>query len=444
MSGTGRLPVVCGVDIGTTNVKVVALDASGAVLARCSRRTPRDPEGLWIDPPSLLRAIDEMLVEACGDALEVHAICSAGIGEDGLLVDDSLAPLTAPLAWFDPRRRGIFRALRAELTGGPEFDAETDAARTLVGWAWSREQAPVGSARSWVAMADLAAVLWSGRPFLSDTLASRTGAWRSRDRAWAADRVDLTLGSTELLPPVVATGDIVGDVKSPALRRAGILAPDAITVAGGHDHPIGGWGVDQVSAGAVLDSMGTAEVVVAQTPRVGVVRSDFVDVAPGIRSSGTTLLRVEELARNVEWASQDPTVARRIELILAGQVSPESNLHEGHFVPGTRGGGLPTYAADAPRDPHARASAVLGALAHLGLHALEAVAAAAGSSASHGEVRLAGGWVRSPGWLEIKALVNGRPTEPILEPEVTAVGAALLAARARGWAPDPSRALSGR
>ena len=53
------------------------------------------------------------------------------------------------------------------------------------------------------------------------------------------------------------------------------------------------------------------------------------------------------------------------------------------------------------------------------------------------------GWVRSPGWIEIKSAVHGLRAAPILEPEVTAVGAALLAATARGWRPDAVVSLGG-
>ncbi len=463
MVGTLRTPVVCGVDIGSTNAKVVALDEGGTVLARASRRTPRDGDGLWIDADALVDALEEMILEVCGRRHEVQAICVAGVGEDGVLVDESLRPVTKALAWFDPRRSGIFRDLEPGLgpipgdgafdVGG--FDTEADPVRTLVGWRWAREQAGDSSPHLWIALADHAALRWTGRPFLSDTLASRTGAWRSRDRSWSAERVELTLGSVGMLPAVLRTGDPVGEITSPTLRAAGVLAPDAIAVVGGHDHPIGGWVVDQLVPGAVLDSMGTAEVVVAQSPVAGLARRDFVDVAPGIRSTGTTLLRVEELSRNVEWAAQDPEVGRSLRALLEGGIAPVPVLEDGHFVPGRRGGGWPAYALDAPSDPLSRASAVLGALACAGRDAVAAVRAGlevragldvrspAVSPGRPPEIRLAGGWVRSPGWVEIKAAVNGYRTAAILEPEVTAVGAAMLAARARGWSPDPARALGG-
>lgn len=115
MRSTVRVPVVCGVDIGSTNAKVVALDRHGNVVARASRRTPRDAEQLSIDANALFATVEDMVIEVCADGYEVHAICAAGVGEDGLLLDAQLKPLTSALAWFDPRRQGLFRALRPEL-----------------------------------------------------------------------------------------------------------------------------------------------------------------------------------------------------------------------------------------------------------------------------------------------------------------------------------------
>jgi sugar (pentulose or hexulose) kinase len=430
-----RIPVACGVDLGSTNTKVVALDRSGAVVARASRPTPRDAE-LSVKAEALFAVVEEMLIEVCGDVYSIHAVCVAGVGEDGVLVDDDLWVLTPPLTWFDPRRRDIFHGLRDRLHDDESYDAETDAVRTLVGWSWAREQRAARSARHWLALTDLAAVRWTRRPFFSDTLAARTSAWRSTDRRWASERVEVTLGSAELLPEVLTTGEIAGPLDSATLRAADVVAPDAITVAGGHDHPIAGWGVRQMIPNTVLDSMGTAEVVVAEAS-VPAPRGAHVDVGPGIRSGGFTLLRVEELARNVQWASQDAAVADQIRAILVGRIEPLPLWDSGIFLPGERGGGTPAFATDAPQDPLALASAVLGALARAGRDAVDAVGVPGGG------VRLAGGWVRSPGWIEIKSAVHGTRAAPILEPEVTAVGAALLAAAARGWAPDATLALGG-
>jgi sugar (pentulose or hexulose) kinase len=433
-----RSPVVCGVDIGSTNTKVIALDARGVVVARRRRATPRAAAGAPVDALGLLAEIEQMVLEICADTYAVSAVSAAGVGEDGVLVDDGLTPITAALAWFDPRRVDILAALMNDLVDYEHRCVADDAARTLVGWRWAVDQPGAERARSWLALTDYAPSVWSGTTFMSDTLAARTAAWDGRTHQWVDDRVCASIGSAALLPPVRKAGAVIGDFVSSNLSIAGIIAPDAVVVAGGHDHPIGGWGVHQMDPHSLLDSMGTAEVVVAQAPSTGIDHSSNIDVAPGIQSAGTTVLSVEELARNVEWASRDAAVKRELDAIVAGDRQPDDYLHRAVFLPGSRGGGRPHFTRNAPDAAVSRASAVLGALARIGDRAQDVVAA---HLPGQPRVYAAGGWSRSRGWVNAKAAVTGRDVTVIPEPQVTATGAALLAANAIGWEPSPAIAL---
>lgn len=438
MIRANRTPVVCGIDIGSTNTKVVALDADSQVVGRAQRRTPRDEMDLSIDASRVLDLVEQMLLEVCRDRFSIRGTCAAGVGEDGFPVDVRMRPLHPALAWFDPRRTRVFAALEPELLPSSGIGVADDAARTVVGWRWARDQHHLEGAAAWIALTDFIATAWTGRAFASDTIASRTAAWDGTTRRWIEPRVRVTLGELALLPQVLPAGAVVGRIVSARLSDAGVLADEAVAVAGGHDHTIGGWAVHQLDPGAVLDSMGTAEVVVAQTDqRVG--RTPSVDVAPGIRSDGTSLLSVEEFTRNVDWASNDPAVAAEIRAMATGEREPNDSLLSDAFVAGVRGGGRPRYAVDAPADATSRASAVLGALARTGADAIEDVAALA---PDHARVYVAGGWSRAEGWLAIKQRMSGRTMIVVHEPEVAAVGSALLAAGAVGWTTAPSVAFA--
>lgn len=434
-----RTEVVCGIDIGSTNCKVVALDRNGSVVARARQQTPRNRSDLSIDAEGILDAIEDMILEVCGTDYIVAAVACAGVGEDGVLVDKDCRPLGRALAWFDPRRTRLFEGLEPHLSSSDWIGVHANPTHTLTGWLWSRQQGTTTKPASWAAITDYAANRWSKRSFISDSLASRTAAWDRRTRTWLANRVEMTLGSTDLLPEVIRTGEPVGPLHSMRLSGAGVLAPKATVVAGGHDHPIGGWGVDQLHPGAILDSMGTAEVVVAQSPTPNVPRFGNCDVGPGILSQGSTLLTVTELSRNVDWTSQDPAVAAALRAIIDGSEKPDEYLHSESFIPGGPGGIRPRYAADAPADPLSRASAVAGALARAGDAAIEAVASRMPAGAP---VYVAGGWARSQGWIDIKRTFIDTDVHVIPEPEVTAVGAALLAANAINWQVPAKAALS--
>lgn len=435
---TSRTLVVCGVDVGTTNTKVVAVDEEGSVVARGSRPTPRDAADLSIDADALVDAIEDMIVELCSSRFVVTAVATAGVGEDGVLVDRRTRPLGRAMAWFDPRRERIYQDLLPQLEPLEGLPVDTEASRTIFGWRWAVEQEGAGAASAWVALADYPSARWTARTFMSDTLAARTAAWAPAHRAWIGSRVDVTLGDRRLLPEVLHSGEPVGPWRSTRLAEAGVLRPDSVVVAGGHDHPIGGWGVDRMHPGAVLDSMGTAEVVVAQSPQPLLARTQHVDVAPGIRQPGTTLLCVQELAHNMDWAARDPEVGRALREIVAGTVEPDAALISGTFVPGVASGDRPRYASTAPTGPLSRASAVAGALAAMGERAIAEVVTRVGPDP---RVFAGGGWSRAAGWIRLKEAVTGRTVTVIPEPEVTAVGAALLAAEAIGWAPSAELAL---
>jgi xylulokinase len=332
----------------------------------------------------------------------------------------------------------ILAALMYDLQDNERPCVADDAARTIVGWRWAVDQPGAERSRSWLALTDYASSVWTASPFMSDTLAARTAAWDCRTRRWIDDRVAVSIGSAALLPSLRKAGDVIGELISSTLSIAGVIAPGAVVAAGGHDHPIGGWAVHQMDPHSLLDSMGTAEVVVAQSSSRDIEHSSNIDVAPGIRSEGTTVLSVEELARNVEWASRAAAVKRELDAIIAGDHEPDDYLHQTVFLPGSRGGGRPHFTRDAPRAALSRASAVLGALARLGERAQLAVAA---HLPGQPRVYAAGGWSRSPGWVDAKAAVTGREVTVIPEPQVTAVGAALLAARAIDWDPSPALAL---
>jgi len=188
--------------------------------------------------------------------------------------------------------------------------------------------------------------------------------------------------------------------------------------------------VDQLHPGAILDSMGTAEIVVAQSPTPNVPRFGSCDVGPGILSSGSTLLTVTELARNMDWTSQDPAVAAALHAIIEGSQKPDEYLHSECFIPDGQGGIRPKYSPDAPAAPLSRASAVAGVLARASDAAIEAVASQMPPGAP---VYLAGGWARSKGWIDIKPTFIDTDVHVIPKPEFTAVGAAILAAQAISW-----------
>jgi len=425
--------VAAGLDIGSTNLKALAITREGRIIGRACLPTPRRTADRMIDARILVTEATSLLGQICGTDYRIAAIASAGIGEDGMLVDPSLAPLTPALPWFDTQRHALFKRFASRLPPCDAAGIVADPFRTLTGWYWARQQPGHERARHWLAVTDYAACYWSGRPFISDTIAARSAAFLPRTRRWADDRVALTLGNMAWLPPVLPTGSVVGPVRHPEPGVSSPFTTEAVVVAGGHDHPVGGWGITQINANAILDSMGTAEVVAMQMPEYPATEISAFDFAPGILSQGATVMRVEELARNLAWASEDEATGNAIKALFSGALTPDSCLDETYFMPGGHGGYAPAYAPSLPDSPLSRASAVTGALARIGNQAVERLAALRDTPSP---LYVSGGWSRAPGWIAIKRRFSSRAFDVVREPELTAASAALLAARAIGWAPD--------
>jgi sugar (pentulose or hexulose) kinase len=135
----------------------------------------------------------------------------------------------------------------------------------------------------------------------------------------------------------------------------------------------------------------------------------------------------------------DQAVKDMMSKLLRGDIElPEKPRLTDLFIIGEQGGQAPAWspnAADA--SPLERAAAALTACASNGWRIIELL-----GSATDAPVFAAGGWTRSPGWMAAKRKLSRRPLDVIPEPEVTAVGAALISGDALGWSPDLARASS--
>lgn len=442
-----REPVACGVDVGSTNLKIVAITRDGRVIARQRLSTPRisafDPS---INAESILDAVETMLIQALGSKYVADAISVAGMGEDGVPMIKCDTSKALALAWFDSRRTAALqdipqniRALATKTLTGLNFDA----ARSLVGWNWQRQNClGWNSASHWVTLTDYLSCRWSADIFMSDSLAARTSAWNPWTREWIESIVKATLGTIEL-PPVVKSGTVIGSMKSHKLIDAGVATGNTMLVAGGHDHPVASSAINRLVNEAVLDSMGTAEVISGQSsvmPPPGQL-SDY-SVSPGIGGGIATLLSVFELARNIRWAKSDsPEISMAMDELIAGKLSISELDHDlrGAFMIGTEGGNNPGWAEKSTLlSNEEKAKAVLISCVDASVDSICAISQFSGTSR---EIYATGGWTRSNGWMNIKSQILGRDLRIIPEPEVTAVGAALLAADALQWEVDSAVAL---
>lgn len=402
---------VCGIDIGSTNVKVVLVDETGRAVHTRAVPTPRVSDGVGpvTDAAALVAVLEAMIVEGwreVGRGVPLEAIASAGVGEDGVGVDADLQPTGLVLPWFDQRARAEAAELGASAAATVRAGIAIGADRTAAKWLWLRRHRPedLRAARQWIALTDFPAAWWSGVPFMSATLAPRSACYDVYARRW----IDTLLEASGAppLPPLRTAGTAVGTMRPGALIAAGAASRDTLLVAGGHDHPVAAAAIRSVAPSARVDSMGTANLVYGEAsgPAEPYLDPFMAFSIPPSGVSGLACLGVMGLSAALAPARSDETAFRR--------------MLDGSCIPGQ-----PAVAGRA-------GSPIRHALEQASFHARLMFTAMDRAGARPGPIFSTGGWARSRAFLELRASVFGEPIHVIDEPELTAIGAARLAAGA--------------
>jgi xylulokinase len=394
----------CGIDVGTTNLKVLLLDDEGKTVWVKSVPAPHLNDGIGIvtDTRALLTRIEDLIIEGwrtIGQGRVIRAIASAGIGEDGVCIDKDFNPLGHAIQWND-RRGEIYAHELAQTDAAKDYPTILlDFSSSAGKWAWlTRNRSDeIQPGQLWITMTDWAIVNWSGEAFMSATLAPRTGCFDIFTRTWVQPL--LTYCSAPPLPKLVEAGEAVGTMKPGRLIEAGAANAHTLLVAGGHDHPIAASAIRRLSANARIDSMGTANATYGESTSLFAnhdMEGLYVSL-PISGASGAAVIGMTEFS--VSLAKQIPDLAAFYASMLECR-----NI------------------ADIPKV----AAAILENLAQRTSHYWAAMTRAGVPEAP---IFATGGWARCPALMQMRASVFGEAVTVVDEPELVAFGAALYAAQ---------------
>lgn len=260
-------PLVAGIDLGSTGIKMLVLDANGAELIVEKVSTPwRDgPAGTTeMDASSLLEAVralirttTERLAELTAES--VSAVAISGMGETGMVTAGDGSAIAPAFAWFDPRGTVQIESfpptLRHEFAGrtGLPLGAQVTVAKL----AYLRDEGVVLAGSRWLNLPEFVAANLGGDTALEYSLTSRTGLL-DQDSGLAWPEMLEALGLDEaFLPPLRDAGSPWGVVSE---AFGSTLASARLTVAG-HDHLVAAQASGALDSGDYHVSLGTAEVL---------------------------------------------------------------------------------------------------------------------------------------------------------------------------------------
>ena len=448
------MTVCVGLDVGTTGVKAIAVDTTGAVVARSESGYPlstpqagwaeQDPEDWWRATQSALAALRAQI----GTAGEIAGIGLSG-QMHGLVALDAADRVVRPAILWNDQRTAVECAEIEERIGLDRLIALTGN-RALTGFTapkllWLRRHEPEAYGRIARVMLpkDYVRLRLTGEWATDVADASGTLLLDVARRTWSAEVLDALDVDPALLPPVFESPEVAGVTIACDKVSQGIPV-----AAGAGDCAAAALGVGIDRPGPLSIVMGTSGVVFAALPAFA---SDprarvhaFCHAVPGQWHAMGVMLSA---AGSLQW--------------LHDRLAPETSFaglvaEAEAWGPGVDGLLFAPYLAG-ERTPHADPSARAaftglelrhdrGALVRAVLEgvafglrdSLEIVRALGGPTDS---ARASGGGARGL-WLRIVASVLGLPIELTAVEEGSAYGAALLGGVAGGVFADVPEAVA--
>jgi xylulokinase len=400
----------CGIDIGTTNLKVLLLEEGGETLWVKSVPAPhlRDDIGVVTDATALVALAERLIIEgwrAVSNGRPLSAISSAGIGEDGVGVNTDLTPLGHAIQWNDRRGERFAQALSATEYGRKYPAILLDFSSTAGKWAWLRQNKPdeLRHAKHWLTMTDYPLAVWAGKAFMSATLAPRTGCYDVFERRWIPEFLDHV--QAPHLPTLIEAGAPVGTVQRGVLTEAGAANASTLLVAGGHDHPVAASAIRRILKDARIDSMGTANATYGETATL-VPNHAMEGLYVTLPISGAKAVAVIGMAEfSVTLAQKFGDVGAIYQPLLATKNVAHISVD------------------------------LKPVLVELALQTKHYWAAMTRAGVPLASIYATGGWSKSPALMQLRATVFNETVTVVDEPELVALGAALFAAEGAGTTP---------
>lgn len=437
-----------GVDVGTTNTKVVLAVFGDPVREERTLTVPTPGTGAGLQAV-VLTAIRDVVLDS---PHPVAAIGVASMGETGCLTGPDGEPLGGLLRWADGDTSTAERL--AASAGADALYAATGvpapAKSPLTHWLRLAEQgdARLADAR-WRGADALVVAALTGEAVTDHTLAARTMAYRLPDageplaESFDADLLALAGIAPDRFPRVVRPGDVAVRLTPQAAAALGLRAGIPV-VAAGHDHAVGAWAAGVREPGDAADSVGTAEALLRVASHVDreAARRQGMSLARTVDGRHETLLAGNPTAGAlVEWAFAELLPgADRHDLLEHAAGMADGPVHA-FLLPYLRGRQSPQPdAAASPRlvrlagggdasvsDPGATLVAVLAGLA-LQLAWMDAAQTGLAGPRRDELAVLGGPGAANDGWWRLKQRILPGTLRRVEAAEPVATGAALLAA----------------
>ncbi|MHB8076261.1 gluconokinase [Desulfosporosinus fructosivorans] len=444
MNGFTLLEATLGVDIGTTGCRCVAYSDQADVVVKAERLYPTSsPKPGWAEQDSdlVLAQVEECIKDAVKSAAEAHYrvnLISFSAVNHGLIPLFEGKPLRPCIIWADNRSASITEQWRIERRHKEFYEATCCPIHPMylpgkLVWLAKEEPEIFLRADRFLSLKELLFYRWFGRFVIDASIASSTGLFNVTKFDWDEDIMRITGIRREQLSEIVPTTHVLRGMNREVYDRLGLSA-DVQVVIGAGDGVLSSLGAGALGPGEVTVMIGTsgaARITVA-TPTLDsqgrtwcYYLADAAWVVGGaINNAGLTLQWVRE-----KWLNG--ASFEEVEKLSANVAPGSEGLMLMPFLTGERSPNWdPSIRAaliglDLAHGPGHFARAAMEGVAYRLKSVFEPIVEMAGVVRS---VRIGGGFIASPTWVQIVADVLNSPLEILEEPQGSAFGAVVL-----GW-----------
>ena len=439
----------CGIDIGTTHIKLVGVTEDGLVLEPVRARTPtridslgdtvHDGEKVW---DTIRDLMVEYANEAAADVGDLGGVCVATFGqEESFAVDTGGRPVSASRAWWEvPTRLSLTEADRAYFDDLEHYRISGLRYRPIqtperIAKLRATDPGSFGEMARWVDFGTYTLYRLTGEWVTAANQITHSQLFRVADLLPDEESFRRLGIEPGLFAPAAPTGHRVGEVNPSALPGVPV-APNAGAYVGGHDQVVAARASQTGTGATAFDSIGTSEYVIALGDRFEPTTTCYdlgTDIGRGwgaadylygyASPSGKVLQLLARLFHNEDFEAL-------MDAALAEPVASEGFAVGVSNLDGSMSGLLDLHGIPAEATVTALTRSVLDRLAQRAKDVLTAMSELAGADLS--QVVLMGSLFRFPNMVEHRRTTWELPLHVSDLAEPVALGAAEIAAAAHG------------
>jgi len=266
--GDQKNKYVIGIDVGTTSIKGVLLNAGGEAVCftqheyqldyKGTDRCELDPEIYW---NTSSKSIRDLLSISKADPDSIVGISFSSQGETIIFLDKVGKPLCNAMVWLDNRSEMEAKEIESEfgqekilkITGQPEVVPTWPATKIL----WMKKNHPeiFSKTDKFLLVEDYLIYRLTGQFHTEYSMASSTLYFNIEEKSWWPEMLNFLSVSESQLPELHPSGKVIAQLTDGAARETG-LNKNTLSVTGAYDHPAGAIGSGNLKAGDITLTIG--------------------------------------------------------------------------------------------------------------------------------------------------------------------------------------------